>query len=124
MITLNTLGKEFLEFVPKHIVAKYFKERKKAGVKSRQFFTANSKILKNEMAEYKELPGEFTPVVLTIYGNKTVLIILAKPPIDTRGFLISWATPAAISPSAASFSDSTSLSWVFFSSSFVSSKYE
>ena len=37
----------------------------------------------------------------------------ANPPMETRGFLISWAMDATTSPRAASFSDWISRSWVF-----------
>src|SRR3972149_8727598 len=46
--------------------------------------------------------------------------LLAKPPREVSGFLISCATFAAISPRAASFSDCRSLSWVSFNSRWAS----
>lgn len=84
LLAFNTLGKEFFEYVPEHIIRRYLNERKKNKIKSRQFYVGGAKIIKHSMATYKKIPKEFSPVTLFVYGNKVVMFILIETPLTIK----------------------------------------
>ncbi len=84
LLSFNTLGKEFLEYLPEHIIKRYLNERKKNKIKSRQFYVKGAKIIRHFMARYKEIPREFSQVTLFVYGNNVVMFILIKYPLTIK----------------------------------------
>jgi len=84
IIVFNTLGEEFLKYIPEHFLKWYLKERSRFKIKSRQFYTEESKIIKHKMAVYKKIPREYNPVSMFVYGNKVVMFILIKEPLTIK----------------------------------------
>lgn len=84
MVAFNTIGDKILDYLPKYVIDRYYAERKRKGIRSRQFYSKNVKLLKHEMAAYKKLPGEYNPVLLFIYGNNTVMFILVEEPLTIK----------------------------------------
>lgn len=84
LLSFNTLGKEFLEYLPEHIIKRYLDERKKKRIKSRQFYVKGAKIIRHPMAEYKEIPREFSQVTLFVYGWNVVMFVLTKEPLTIK----------------------------------------
>lgn len=78
MVSFNTLGGEFLKYIPDYIIQKYLSERKKKRIKSRQFYVKDAKIIKHEMVTYKELPQGLITTALFVYGNNVVIFNLAE----------------------------------------------
>ncbi len=79
MISFNTLGKEFFEHIPEHVIKRYINERKNKKIKSRQFYTDGTKIFKHSMVKYKKLPTESSQVTLSVYGDNVVMFVLSEP---------------------------------------------
>ncbi len=84
MLAFNTLGEEFLKVIPEHFLEKHFKERKRLGIKSRQFYTEGTKILKHKMARYKKISRGYNQVSLFVYGDNVVMFILIENPLTIK----------------------------------------
>jgi sugar-specific transcriptional regulator TrmB len=84
LLAFNSLGEEFLEYIPEHVIKRYLMERKKRGIRSRQFYAAGARIYKHPMVTYKRLPHGQDQVALFVYGNNVVLFVLVNEPLAIR----------------------------------------
>jgi HTH-type transcriptional regulator, sugar sensing transcriptional regulator len=84
MLAFNTIGDKILDYLPMHVIKRYYEERRKKRVKSRQFYSEGVKLLKHSMATYKKLPSEYNPVLLFVYGNNVSMFILTDDPITIK----------------------------------------
>ncbi|MDO8740582.1 MAG: helix-turn-helix domain-containing protein [Candidatus Woesearchaeota archaeon] len=84
MLAFNTLGEEFKKYVPEHFLKRYFIEREKYHIRSRQFYVEGAQIYRHTMVTYKKLQQSFNPVALFVYGNKVVMFVLTDTPLTIR----------------------------------------
>jgi len=78
ILAFNTIGDRILEYLPEYVIHRYYAERKRKKIKSRQFYSEDVKLLKHSMATYKKLPHKYNPVLLFVYGNKVGMFILTE----------------------------------------------
>ena len=84
MLAFNTLGKEFKKYIPEHFLTRYFIEREKHHIKSRQFYVKGAQVYWHPMVTYKKLQQPFNPVALFVYGDKVVIFVLTDIPLTIR----------------------------------------
>jgi sugar-specific transcriptional regulator TrmB len=69
-------------YLPRHVVDKYLKERKQNKIYARQFYYEGTKILKSKESEFRKLPKEFSaPTTTLVYGDKVSIWIWQAVPI-------------------------------------------